>query len=116
MASGRGSHGAVVLLHGLPGYELNGDLAQALRRAGWNVLLFHYRGMWGAGGAFSFSSAIEDTAEAVGFLRDAATATKYRIDPRRVVLIGHSFGGFLAGYKGSRNPDLAGIAMISAAR
>ena len=51
----------------------------AIRRAGWNVLLFHYRGMWGAGGAFSFSSAIEDTAEAVRFLRDAATATKYRM-------------------------------------
>jgi len=114
LASGRGPHGAVVLLHGLPGYEVNGDLAQAIRRAGWNVLLFHYRGMWGSGGAFSFSSAIEDTAEAVRFLRDAATATKYRIDPRRVVLIGHSFGGFLAGYEGSRNRDLAGIAMISA--
>ena len=113
-ASGRGPHGAVVLLHGLPGYEVNGDLAQALRRAGWHVLLFHYRGTWGAGGVLSFASAIEDTAAAVRFLRDAATATKYRIDPRRVVLIGHSFGGFLAGYEGSRNPDLAGIAMISA--
>ena len=114
LASGRGPHGAVVLLHGLPGYEVNGDLAQAIRRAGWHVLLFHYRGMWGAGGAFSFASAIEDTAEAVRFLRDAATATKYRIDPRRVVLIGHSFGGFLAAYEGSRNLDLAGIALISA--
>ncbi len=107
LASGRGPHGAVVLLHGLPGYEVNGDLAQAIRRAGWSVLLFHYRGLWGAGGAFSISSAIEDTAEAVRFFRDAATAAKYRIDPRRVVLIGHSFGGFLAAYEGSRNPDLA---------
>ena len=31
-----------------------------------------------------------------------------------MVLIGHSFGGFLAGFEGSRNLDLAGIAMISA--
>ena len=31
-----------------------------------------------------------------------------------MVLIGHSFGGFLAGYEGSRNLDLAGIAMLSA--
>ena len=31
-----------------------------------------------------------------------------------MVLIGHSFGGFLAGYEGGRNLDLAGIAMISA--
>jgi len=68
--------------------------------------------MWGAGGAFSLSSAIEDTTEAVRFLRDTAIATKYRIDLRRLVLIGHSFGGFLAGYEGSRNADLAAIAML----
>ena len=114
LASGPGPHGAVVLLHGLPGYEVNGDLAQSIRRAGWNVLLFHYRGMWGSGGKFSLASAIEDTTEALGFLRDTAVATKYRIDRRRLVLIGHSFGGFLAGYEGSRNADLAGIAMLSA--
>ena len=114
LAGGAGLHGAVVLLHGLPGYEVNGDLAQSIRRAGWHVLLFHYRGMWGAGGAFSFASAIEDTAEAVRFLRDAAVASKYRIDVRRLVLIGHSFGGFLAAYEGSRDADIAGIAMLSA--
>lgn len=114
LASGPGPHGAVVLLHGLPGYEMNGDLAQTMRRAGWHVLLFHYRGMWGAGGTFSLSSAIDDTSAAVRFLRDAPTPAKYRIDPRRVVLIGHSFGGFLAGYEGTRNPDVAGIGMLSA--
>ena len=30
LASGRGPHGAVVLLHGLPGYEVNGDLSRFL--------------------------------------------------------------------------------------
>ena len=93
---------------------MNGDLAQAIRRAGWNVLLFHYRGMWGAGGAFSFSSAIEDTGGGRSVPPRRGHRHEVRIDPRRVVLIGHSFGGFLAGYEGSRNLDLAGIAMISA--
>lgn len=65
LASGAGPHGTVLLLYGLPGYESNGDLAQSIRRAGWNVLLFHYRGTWGTAGTFSQSSAIEDTAEAV---------------------------------------------------
>lgn len=114
LAAGRGPHGTVLLLHGLPGYEMNGDLAQSIRRAGWNVLLFHYRGMWGAGGTFSFAAAIEDTSEAIRFLRDEANAAKYRIDPRRLVVIGHSFGGFLAGYESSHNPDVAGVAMLSA--
>src|ERR1700751_3713416 len=94
VASGAGPHGTVILAHGLPGYESSGDLAQSIRRAGWNVLFFHYRGTWGVGGTFSQSSAIEDTAEVVRFLRDPPNAAKYRADPKRLVLIGHSFGGF----------------------
>lgn len=41
LAAGAGPHGTVMLLHGLPGYEINADLAQSIRRTGWNVLLFH---------------------------------------------------------------------------
>jgi len=114
LASGAGPHGTVVLLHGLPGYEINGDLAQSIRRAGWNVLLFNYRGTWGSTGIFSQSSAIEDTAAVVRFLRDPASIATYRIDPRRLVIIGHSFGGFLAGYEGSHDPDIIAIGIISA--
>jgi uncharacterized protein len=114
LAGGAGPHGTVLLLHGLPGYEQNGDLAQSIRRAGWNVLLFHYRGTWGTAGAFSQSSAIEDTAEAVRFLRDPVNAAKYRSDPRRLVLVGHSLGGFLAGYEASHDPDILAVAMLAA--
>jgi pimeloyl-ACP methyl ester carboxylesterase len=114
LASGAGPHGTVLLLHGLPGYENNGDLAQSIRRAGWNVLLFHYRGTWGTAGTFSLSSAIEDTAEAVRFLRDPTNAAKYRSDPQRLVVIGHSLGGFLAGYEASHDPGIAAVAMIAA--
>ena len=114
VASGAGPHGTVILPHGLPGYEMSGDLAQSIRRAGWNVLLFHYRGIWGAGGTFSQSSAIEDTAEVVRFLRDPANAAKYHADPKRIVLIGHSFGGFIAGYEASHDPDIRAVAMIAA--
>jgi len=34
LAAGAGSHGTVLLLHGLPGYASNGDPAQSIRRAG----------------------------------------------------------------------------------
>ena len=114
LAGGAGPHGTVLLLHGLPGYEHNGDLAQAIRRVGWNVLLFHYRGTWGTAGQFSLSSAIEDTTDAVRFLRDPATAAKYRMDCERVVVIGHSFGGFLAGYEASHDPDIKAVGIIAA--
>jgi uncharacterized protein len=114
LASGVGPHGTVLLLHGLPGYESNGDLAQSIRRAGWNVFLFHYRGTWGAEGKFSFTSAIEDTKEAATFLADPSNAARYRIDPQQLVVMGHSFGGFLAGYAGSHDSRFMGVAMIAA--
>jgi pimeloyl-ACP methyl ester carboxylesterase len=114
VASGPGPHGTVILPHGLPGYEMSGDLAQSIRRAGWNVMLFHYRGTWGVPGSFSQSSAIQDTAEVVRFLREPANAAKYRRDPRLVVLIGHSFGGFIAGYEAAHDADIKAVAMIGA--
>lgn len=42
VADGAGPHPAVILLHGYPGNERNLDLAHAIRRAGWNVLFFHF--------------------------------------------------------------------------
>jgi len=114
IASGRGPHPAVLLMHGFPGNEKNLDLAYAIRRAGWNVLVPHYRGSWGSAGTFSFANAIEDTQAAIQFLRDAENVRKYRMDPKKIVLIGHSMGGFMAACATSRDPEVAGLVMISA--
>jgi dienelactone hydrolase len=43
---GAGPHPTLVICHGLPGNEKNLDLAQAVRRAGWNAVTFNYRGSW----------------------------------------------------------------------
>ena len=111
-ASGAGPHPALVLLHGFPGNEQNLDLAQAVRRAGFDVLTLHYRGSWGSPGAFSFSHAIEDSDAAVTFLK--TNAVKYHLDPHRIFAAGHSMGGFMAASAASHNPDVAGLIMISA--
>ena len=74
VAAGPGPHPVVVLLRGFPGNERNLDLAQDMRRAGWDVLSFDYRGSWGSSGEFSFSHAVEDTAAAVAYLRTPAMA------------------------------------------
>jgi len=112
-ASGGDPHPTVMLLHGLPGFEQNGDLAQTIRRAGWNVLIFHYRGSWGSGGSFSFGNCVEDVRAVLDYLRVPENASRLGIDSRRLALIGHSMGGFLAGLGAMRDEAVLGIAMIS---
>lgn len=114
-AAGAAAHATVLMLHGFPGYEQNQDLAQALRRAGFNVLLFHYRGAWGSKGTYSFTHCIEDAGAALAYLRLPANAARLGVDPQRLVLIGHSVGGQVAGIVAAQDPRVLGVAMISAA-
>jgi len=115
IAAGTGPHPVVVLLHGFPGNEKNLDLAQAIRRAGWDVLYFNYRGSWGSPGDFSFTHSTEDVASALAYLRDPANAAKLRADPKRIVLIGHSMGGFMTAYGAAHDPAVLGAGIISGA-
>ena len=114
-AAGAGPHGTVILLHGFPGNEKNLDLAQAIRRSGWNVLYFDYRGSWGSPGTFSFSHCMEDTEAALAYLRDPAHAKKLRVDSAKLVLMGHSMGGMIALYVGAHDPKVLGVDVFSAA-
>ena len=119
LAAGRGPHPTMILLHGLPGNERNLDLAQAVRRAGWNVLTFTYRGAWGSEGVFSIQHAVADTGAALAFIRSQAAIALYRIDPRRIVLAGHSMGGNLAAHVAAHDrptemPPLAGVILLDA--
>lgn len=115
IAAGAGPHPTVILLHGFPGNERNLDLAQSMRRAGWNVLYFDYRGSWGSPGAFSFTHCIEDTEAAIAYLRDPAHAAALRGDAKTIVLAGHSMGGFMAYQAGARDAAVTAIVTISAA-
>ena len=115
IAAGVGPHPVVVLLHGFPGNEKNLDLAQAVRRAGWDVLYFDYRGSWGSPGDFSFTHSIEDAQAAIAYMRDAGNAKRLRADPTYIVLIGHSMGGFLARIVAANDAGIRAIGLISAA-
>lgn len=112
-ASGAGPHPALLFLHGFPGNEQNLDLAQAVRRAGFDVLTLHYRGAWGSPGAFSFAHALEDSDAALAFLR--GNTGKFHINPRRIFVAGHSMGGWMAASATAHDPAVAGAILISAA-
>ena len=113
LASGPGPHPTLLLLHGLPGNEKNLDLAQAVRRAGWNAVTINYRGSWGSPGEFHFGQNLDDAPAALAYLRQPETAQKLAIDPRRIAVAGHSMGGWVAAHTFARDPALLGAALIS---
>ena len=114
LAAGPGLHPTFVLLHGLPGNEKNLDLAQAVRRAGWNAITMNYRGSWGSLGSFRFAHTLEDADAALAYLRDTANVRALAIDTTRIVLAGHSMGGWVTAMTAAHDHGVRGAILISA--
>jgi len=112
--AGAGPHPTLVICHGLPGNEKNLDLAQAIRRAGWNAVTFNYRGSWGSPGSFRFSQTIEDANAVLAYLRDPSNAVRLGIDPQRIAIAGHSMGGWVTAHVAAHDRALVGAILISA--
>lgn len=115
LAPGEQAHPTAIIFHGFPGYEQNLDIAQTLRRAGYNVLAVHYRGSWGISGTFSYQHAIEDADAQVEWITSQEVAAKYHGDPKRIVLIGHSLGGYMAISATAHHPGVIAAVSISGA-
>jgi pimeloyl-ACP methyl ester carboxylesterase len=113
VAAGAGPHPVLVLCHGLPGNEKNLDLAQAVRRAGWTVVTFNYRGSWGSPGEYRFTQDLEDADAVLDYIRQPGVAAKLDIDPRRVAMAGHSLGGWVTSKTAAHHPELLGAALVS---
>jgi pimeloyl-ACP methyl ester carboxylesterase len=114
VASGPGPHPTFVLFHGLPGNEKNLDLAQAIRRAGWNCVTLNYRGSWGSPGQFSFQHALEDAQAVLAFVRSPDNAKSLQIDSSRIVIGGHSIGGWVVAITAAHDHALQGAVLVSA--
>lgn len=110
---GAGPHPTAVVLHGLPGNEQNLDLAQALRRAGWTVIAFHYTGSWGSGGQFSLRGGPDDVAALLAHLHVPNNAKSWDVDPEHIVLVGHSYGGYVAARAAAESPAVMGVVLLA---
>jgi pimeloyl-ACP methyl ester carboxylesterase len=113
VAAGIDPHPTALLIHGLPGNEQNLDLAQVLRRSGYNVLTFHFRGSWGSPGKFTLAGGVEDTEAAFSFLEAPATIAQFHIDPKRLIVVGHSYGGFTATRMATKHREIAGLILLA---
>ena len=108
-AGGEGLHPTVLLLHGIPGCERNLDLAQALRRAGFHVMTFHYSGSWGSDGDYSLTHDLEDADTILDFILQNES---YGFDKEHIYAVGHSLGGFVCGQLTARRKEIRGAALL----
>jgi len=115
IANGPGPHPTVVLLHGFPGNEKNLDLAQSIRRSGFNVVFFHYRGAWGSEGAFSLLQLDNDALAVLSYLRRPEVTQKLRVDVNKLSFLGHSLGGFAALSAGHLDENLVCVGAMAPA-
>jgi pimeloyl-ACP methyl ester carboxylesterase len=114
VAQGPGPHPVFVFFHGLPGNEKNLDLVQSVRRAGWTAVAVNYRGSWGSPGSYRFANNLEDGQAVLTYLRDPANAKTLGIDPAKMVIAGHSMGGWVVAHTAAKDHGLLGAVMISA--
>ena len=113
LAAGSGPHPTIIICHGLPGNEKNLDLAQALRRAGWNAITFNYRGSWGTPGSFRFAQNPEDARAVLAYLRVPENARRLGVDTSYLVIAGHSMGGWVSAMVSSNDDSIRGTILIS---
>lgn len=111
--SGDGLHPTILLLVGFPGNEVNFDIAHMLRRKGYNVFTFYPRGCWGSEGNYSWQNLVDDGAAAINFLKTDSIKEKFKVDNKRISLVGHSMGGFSALYNAIRFEEIKNICAIS---
>ena len=113
LAAGTEKKETVILLHGLPGNERNLDLAQELRKNGFNVIYFNYRGAWGSQGEFSYANCLQDVSEVIDFFSKPENSEKYKIKTDSYILFGHSLGGGIALISGALDNRVKKIAVYS---
>ncbi len=100
-----------ILLHGVPGIEKNYDIALMLRDRGWNALLMHYRGCWGSEGLYEFKKLPDDVRAALDYLESGQHP---QIDVNKIVLIGHSMGGWTSLLTAPQEPRIKAFIVYGA--
>ena len=67
----------------------------------------------GSPGKFTQAGGVDDGLAALTFLHDPAVVARFRIDAKHLILIGHSYGGFVAARVAAAQPDVAAVVLIA---
>jgi acetyl esterase/lipase len=109
--NGQGPFPSVVFIHG--GGFTGGDkrslptpLLDLLTQAGFNWFSVNYR----LSPRYTFPSPTDDVERALEFLK--SHAERYKIDSRRIVLLGQSAGGHLVSFVGAKHKAQNGVAAV----
>jgi pimeloyl-ACP methyl ester carboxylesterase len=94
----------------------NGDpwgIGKALSQRGVNVFTFEFRGCFESEGKQGLRNSQEDIGSALAFLSSSEMRAKYHVDPARMVLGGHSYGGHMSMLYAVHHPEVGRVISIS---
>ncbi len=113
-AGGADLHPTLLLVPGWPGNANDVvGLGDSLPRQGINVVMFNPRGMWASEGSFSFANTLEDIGAALQWLDRVDVRQRFKIDPDKLTLGGHSYGGGMAMAYAAKDPRIRKLISIS---
>jgi uncharacterized protein len=115
-APGTGLKPTLLLVPGMPGNPNDVvGLGALLPAMGVSVMMFNPRGMWASEGSFGFAGTLDDIRAALAWLTTDAVRQRFGIDPARIALGGHSFGGGMAAVYATKDRGVRRLISISGA-
>lgn len=111
-AQGTAPRPTVLIARGFPDMTSSADIALVLQRAGYNAMIFNYRGAWGMKGEFSLENSYQDLVAATNFLRSYRTSQNMLVDPNNILVYGYSLGGPIVMRLAAQDSLIRGVMQI----
>ncbi len=111
-AQGKGAHPTLLIARGFPDMTSSADIALLAQRAGYNAMIFNYRGAWGMRGEFSLENSYQDLLAAVAYLRSYPVSQGMHVDPNNIVLYGYSLGGPIVLRLAATDSNIRGVLQL----
>lgn len=115
-APGAGLKPTVLTVPGWPGSAVDvAGLGESLPPIGVNMVMFNPRGMHASEGSFGFENTIVDIGAALDWLARDEVRQRFNVDPAKIALVGHSFGGGMVMVYAAKDKRVRRLISISGA-